>query len=77
MKFVDDARKWHKFASVRLAAVMGAVLAYLVADPMALQSLVALIPDGPWRTVIGAVAGFIVFSAPTILRVLKFKGEPE
>lgn len=77
MKFVEDARKWHKFASVRLAAVMGAVLAYLVADPMALQSLVELIPDGPARTIVAALAGFILFSAPTILRVLQFKGDPQ
>ncbi len=62
MRLIDEARSWHKFASVRLAALAGIVAAYLAANPDVTTELLALLPDGPARTLASAGIGVFVFS---------------
>lgn len=58
-----------QFWSVRLAALAGLVVAYLMSDPTLLPRLVALVPE-PWRPVTAVLTGFIAFALPTIARGL-------
>jgi len=73
MKLIENARDFHKFASVRLAALSGIVAAYLAANPDVTQSLLDILPDGPWRSVAAAGIGLFVFATATGTRVLTKK----
>lgn len=70
MKLIDNARDWHKFASVRLAALAGLVAAFLAANPDITNELLGLLPEGPWRTLAAAAVGLFVFGTATGARVL-------
>jgi sorbitol-specific phosphotransferase system component IIC len=59
--------------SVRLAVLAGVVAAYLVANPMVLVELTVYLPER-WRPAASALAGFLVFVLPTIIRRLPQPG---
>jgi hypothetical protein len=71
MKLIDEARQWHKFASVRLAALAGVVAAYLAANPEQTQALLDLLPEGPARVVASAAIGLFVFGLATGTRLVR------
>lgn len=73
LKLIDEARKWHKLASVRLAMIAGVVAGYLAANPSVTQDLLALLPDGPWRVFASVGIGLFVFSAAAGTRLVKQK----
>jgi len=77
MKLIDEARDWHKMLSVRLAAVAGMVAAYLAANPDQTQALLALLPDGPIRTLAAMGIGLFVFSLATGARLVQQKKPSE
>lgn len=70
MKLIDNARDWHKFASVRLAALAGVVAAYFAQYPDQWAAFVAMFPE-PVRPLVGL--GLFVVAAGT--RVVSFKGK--
>lgn len=74
MKLIDEARQWHKFASVRLAALAGVVAAYLAANPDVTQELLNLLPEGPARVLASAGIGLFVFGLATGARLVKQGG---
>lgn len=71
MKLIDEARQWHKFASVRLAALAGVVAAYLAANPEQTQALLDLLPQGPARVLASAGIGLFVFGLAAGTRLVK------
>ncbi len=71
IKLIDEAKSWHKFASVRLAALAGVVAAYLAANPDVTNELLGLLPDGPMRTLASAGIGLFVFSLATGARLVR------
>lgn len=71
IKLIDEARSWHKFASVRLAALAGVLAAYLAANPDQTNELLALLPDGPARTLASAGIGVFVFSLAAGTRLVR------
>lgn len=70
MRLIDEARSWHKFASVRLAALAGVLAAYLAANPDVTNELLGLLPDGPMRTLAAVGIGLFVFSMATSARLV-------
>ena len=70
-KLIDNARQWHKFWSVRVAALWGLAVAYLTTNPDQAHILLALLPDGPWRVLAGVALGFLAFATTAGLRVVK------
>ncbi len=71
MKLIEEAAQWHKMASVRLAMLAGITAGYLAANPDQMQALLALLPDGPMRTVASVLVGMFVFSLATGARLVK------
>ena len=71
MKLIEEWRVAHKFLSVRLAALAGLVVAYLMEHPEHLDALTGMLPDGPWRTLGSVALGLIVFGVPTGARLVK------
>lgn len=72
MKFlIDECGNWWKLWSVKLAALAGALVSYLVAFPDQREALLSLIPDGPWRGVAAFLIGFAIFAVPTMTRLAK------
>lgn len=71
IKLIDEAKSWHKFASVRLAALAGVVAGYLAANPEQTEALLNLLPDGPLRVLASAGIGLFVFSLATGARLIK------
>lgn len=71
IKLIDEAKSWHKFASVRLAALAGVVAAYLAANPDVTNELLGLLPNGPMRTLASAGIGLFVFSLATGARLVR------
>lgn len=69
MTLLDEIRTLWRFYSVRLAAVAGLLVAWLVADPTILLQLVDQVPDG-WRPVASLAIGFVTFALPTLARRL-------
>lgn len=74
MTLVEDARQWWRWWSVRMAALAGVVAGALVAQPQILTGLVAYVPER-WRPLASALAGVVVFAAPTIARLIKQGGK--
>ncbi|NOW44175.1 hypothetical protein FHW96_000302 [Novosphingobium sp. SG751A] len=70
MTLVDDARACWRWWSVRMAALAGVVAGALVAQPQILTGLVAYVPE-PWRPAASALAGLVVFAAPTMARLIQ------
>lgn len=52
MKLINDWRKAHKFASVRLAALAGVVVAYFAAYPDQWQAVLNSVPEA-YRPLVG------------------------
>jgi len=75
MKFIKDCWDiWWKLWSVRIAAVAGVIAAVLSASPGILTWLVnEFLPDGPWRIIVSAAIGIVVFVIPTIARLMPQK----
>ena len=67
MNIKDEASALWRLWSIKLAALGGLVVAYLVSDPTLLPRLVAAVPP-EWRPVAGVLAGFAAFALPTIAR---------
>ena len=65
---------WWRLWSVRVAAVAGAVSAALTAEPAILLGLIKMLPQGPFRWVVAAGVGILVFAVPTIARI---KAQPK
>ena len=70
MKLVEEARQAWRWWSVRMAALAGIVAGALVAQPQILTGLVAYVPE-QWRPAASALAGIVVFAAPTLARIVK------
>lgn len=73
MTLVDDVRQCWRWWSVRMAALAGVMAGALVAQPQILTGLVAYVP-AQWRPVASALAGIVVFAAPTIARLVQQGG---
>ncbi len=72
MKLINDAHNWWRFTSTRVAAFWallgGAIIA---AWPVIQWYLSDILPDGPWRVVLGAAAAFVTFSSFVAARVIQ------
>ncbi len=75
MKLIDEANQWYRLWSVRLAAIAGVVAAYLAANPDVTESVLDLLPEGPWRVLASAGVGLLVFGAATGARLAQ-QGKP-
>lgn len=71
LKLIDEARQWHKFASVRLAIFAGIVAGFLSANPEVTKQLLDTLPAGPVRVWASAGIGLFVFSLATGARLVK------
>lgn len=72
MKYlIDEANNWWRLWSVRLAALAGALVSYLIAFPDQREALLAMIPDGRWRALAAFLIGFAIFAVPTMTRLAK------
>lgn len=68
MKLIDDWRKAHKLASVRLAALAGMIAAYFATYPEQFDAVMGMVPE--WARFL---IGFAVFAASAGSRVTSFK----
>ena len=68
-KLVAEMRALWRFWSVRLAAIGGLFVAYLISDPTLLPRMVNAVPD-EWRPVASVLVGFLALALPTIARRL-------
>lgn len=71
MKLINDWRKAHKFASVRLAALAGVVVAYFAAYPDQWQAVLNSVPEA-YRPLVG----LLVFAMAGGSRVVQL-GQPK
>jgi hypothetical protein len=71
MQIVENWRSAWRLYSVRLAAAAGLIAAYLAANPDQTQDLLALLPDGPMRTLAAAGIGLFVFTLATGTRLAR------
>ena len=67
MNIKQEAAQLWRLWSVKLAAVAGLVVAYVMSDPMVLQGIVAAVPE-QWRPLASIMAGFATFAAATLAR---------
>jgi len=72
---IAEMRPLWRLWSVKLAALCGLVVAYLMSDPTLLPRLVAYVPP-EWRPVASVLAGFAAFALPTIARRLPQPPKP-
>ncbi|MCW1985608.1 UNVERIFIED_ORG: hypothetical protein M2348_001340 [Sphingomonas sp. R1F5B] len=70
-----EMRPLWRLWSVRLAALAGLIVAYLMSDPTLLPRLVAYVPP-EWRPVTSVLVGFAAFALPTIARRLPQPPKP-
>jgi hypothetical protein len=68
-KAVIEARALWRLWSVKIAAVGGLLIGYLMSDPTLLPRIVAYVPE-EWRPVASVAVGFLAFLLPTIARRL-------
>lgn len=66
---ITEARTLWRYWSVKLAAVAGLIVAYLMSDPTLLPRIVDAVPVG-WRPAVSVLVGFAAFALPTIARRL-------
>lgn len=67
MNIREEAASLWRLWSVKLAALGGLVVAYMVSDPTLLPRIVAAVP-AEYRPLAGIVAGFLAFALPTLAR---------
>ncbi|WP_408591205.1 hypothetical protein [Novosphingobium sp.] len=72
---MHDFRTLWRFWSVKLAAFVGLLVGYLVANRPALDTLLDYVPD-QWRPLAAVVIGFVAFAVPTAVRGVK-QAEPQ
>ncbi|TXH54311.1 MAG: hypothetical protein E6Q97_11175 [Desulfurellales bacterium] len=68
-RIVEEATLLFKFWSVRVAALGGLIVAYLMSDPTLLPRLVNYVPQ-EYRPLMSIFIGFVAFALPTIARRL-------
>ncbi|WP_062788591.1 hypothetical protein [Novosphingobium capsulatum] len=68
-KIRAEAGSLWRLWSVKMAALAGLIVTYLMSDPTLLPRLVAYVPDR-WRPLASMAVGFAVFALPTIARWL-------
>jgi hypothetical protein len=66
---IAEIRPLWRLWSVKLAALGGLIVAYLMSDPTLLPRVVAYVPEG-WRPLASLGVGFVAFALPTIARWL-------
>lgn len=71
MKLINEWRSAHKFASVRLAALVGLVASYFAAYPDQFEAVMAQVPES-----LRPLLGFVLFAVATGARVVK-KGDAD
>lgn len=70
MKLIANWRTiWFRLRSIQLAAVVAAITAVLVANPVIVVGLVALLPTGPLLYLVAAGVGLFVFVIPAVTRL--------
>lgn len=69
---VANWRKWHKMASLRLAAVASALIGFIITNPTFLFSPVMFLPD-EWKLVSAMAVAIFVFALVAATRLLKKK----
>lgn len=69
MNMIAELRALWRYWSVKLAAVAGVLVAWLISDPTLLPAMVAYVPEG-WRPVASVLVGFAAFALPTLARRL-------
>lgn len=70
MKLIDDWRRvWWRLRSIQLAAIVAAITAVLVANPVIVVGLITLLPTGPLLYAVAAIVGLFVFVIPALLRL--------
>lgn len=69
MNIATEIRTLWRYWSVKLAALGGLVVAWLISDPTLLPRLVAYVPEG-YRPLASVLIGFAAFALPTIARRL-------
>jgi hypothetical protein len=67
-----ELRVLQRYWCVRLAALAGFLVAWLVSDPT-VPRLTAMLPEG-WRPLASILCGFVAFALPTIARWLPQEG---
>ncbi|WP_179504339.1 MULTISPECIES: hypothetical protein [unclassified Sphingomonas] len=70
-----ELRSLWRLWSVKLAALGGLIVAYLMSDPTLLPRVVAYVPEG-WRPLASVAVGFAAFALPTIARRLPQPPKP-
>jgi hypothetical protein len=70
IRLIDDWRKAHRLWSVRLAAIMSALLGVLAAMPDALPALINQLPP-EIRAVLPVPVVLLSFALPTLIRLWK------
>jgi hypothetical protein len=71
LKLIDDWKKAYKFSSVQLAAFAAIIATIIAANQSLALSLIAMLPEGPMRTVAAALVGALVFVVPALARVIE------
>lgn len=76
LEFVCGARQALKMWSIRLAAVASAIVAFIVADPTVILTVVGALPPS-LRTPVAMLIGVIVFIVITVVRLARQRNLPD
>lgn len=71
LELVDNWRSAWKWASVRLAALVGILATVFTAQPDLLLGLVNMLPEGPLRLFLSVAVGAVVFGIPLLTRIFQ------
>jgi hypothetical protein len=74
IQLIENWRESWRWASVRLAALVGIVSGVLTASPELLLGLIGFLPEGRLRLGLSVGVALIVFGLPTLVRI--FRKEP-
>ncbi len=73
LRLVEGWRQCWRWASMQLAVVVSALVAYLIATPSILFGVIAFIPRGDLQLPFAIVAGLVVLALVAGTRLLKKK----